>query len=227
MKIACRGSMLCLALVLLASLTASAAGEDGITTAKDGRQTIAIKPVSPFVPLQSDFAAGLVRIYDNSSRYPLGVYWCCNGWTVSGSGSPTNTTYAEATPFTPSSNATVEKIAVAVGYVSGTNEVTISLNVDNGSLPGSSLASANVSNLPPFASCCQFEVANFATGVPVTAGTQYWVVVQTTTPTSDTSAAWNDNDTNQTLQPFAYYSNGLWQSAEGILGAFAVVGTVP
>ena len=226
MKTAVRSFVPCLALLLIVSLPALAASKDGIVTTKDGRQTIAAKPGPYTVPLQTDPASGLVKIYSNASKYPLGVYWCCAGWTISGSGSSNGTQYADAMPFTPSANATVKEIGVAVGYVSGTNEVTVSLNADSSGLPGSPLGSFTVSNLPIFGSCCSAEVES-TSGISITKGKQYWVVVQTTTPDSDTWAAWNDNDTNETAQPFAYQNSGVWENVEGILGAFAVFGTQP
>jgi len=222
-----RNSFLCLSLLLVIRLTAVAGGKDGISTSKDGRQTIAASPISPFHPLESAPLSGLMRLYDNSSKYPLGVYWCCNGYTISGSASGVGATFADAMPFTPSANATVEEIGLAIGFISGTNEITVSLNADNGGVPGTSLGSFNVSNLPTFGECCSVELQSVGSGIPVTAGTQYWVVVQTTSPNSDTYAAWNDNVTNQTLQPFAFWENGTWEATEGVLGAFAVVGTIP
>lgn len=224
MKRVVRSSAQCLAILLIVSLTALAASKGAISTSKDGRQTIASKPASRTAPSQH-FPSGLTMLYNNASNYPLGVYWCCSGYTISGSSSAIGATYADAMPFTPSVNATVTHIGVSVGYVSGDNEVTVSLNSDSDGLPGSSLGSFTASNLPIFGDCCQAVVESVA-GIPVTAGTQYWIVVQTTTPSSTTWAAWNENDTNQTLQPFAFYENGSWLSTEGIFGGFGVAGTV-
>lgn len=217
-----RNVALCLAVLVLASMTVLAATKDGYTTAKSGRQTIATK-AHPVVP--SDWAdSGTSFIFNNiGSAYPLGRYWCCEGWTISGPDSVIGAQYADAMPFTPAADATVTKIVVAVGYVTGTNGVSVSLNADSNGLPGATLAGFNLSNLPIFGSCCTYEVQG--TSVPVTKGTQYWVVVGTGPLTTDTWDAWNDNDTNETeTQPFAFYSNGVWENTEGILGAFAVVG---
>lgn len=224
MKNAVRSSVVCLALLLIVSLSALAASKNGVSTSKDGSRTIASKPVTQAVPSQKKMPAGLTILYDNASTYPLGVYWCCEGYTISGTGSLVGTQFADAMPFTPSVNATVTHIGVGVGYVAGTNEVVVSLNADSGGLPGNSLGSFNASNLGTFGDCCQVEVSSI-TGVPVTAGTQYWIVVQTTSASSDTWAAWNDNDTNQTLQPFAFNDAGTWTATEGVLGAFGVAGT--
>lgn len=216
-----------LALLLVFGLTAMAADKNQISLSKDGRETRASKPAAPFTPLPADPLSGLTILYDNGSKYALGVYWCCNGWTISGTASQVGFQAAEAMPFTPSVNATVTRIGVAIGYISGDNEVVVSLNADSGGLPGASLGSFTISNLPGLGGCCTTEVENIA-GVPVTAGTQYWIVVQTTSPSSTTWAAWNENDTNQTTQPFAYQNSQQgsgWFATEGILGAFGVAGT--
>jgi hypothetical protein len=160
MKTAVRSFVPCLALLLIVSLPALAASKDGIVTTKDGHQTIATKPAPYTVPLQTDALSGLTVIYSNASKYPLGMYWCCAGWTISGSSNGTQ--YADAMPFTPSANATVKEIGVAVGYVSGTNEVTVSLNADSSGLPGSPLGSFTVSNLPIFGTCCSAEVQSMS-----------------------------------------------------------------
>lgn len=220
-------SLLHLALLLIFSLTTMAADKNQISVSKDGRETRASKPAAQFTPLRTDPFSGLTILYDNGSKYALGVYWCCNGWTISGTGSQLDYQAAEAMPFTPSVNATVTRIGVAISYISGDNEVAVSLNADSGGLPGASLGSFTLSNLPGLGECCTTEVENI-TGVPVTAGTPYWIVVQTTTPSDTTWAAWNENDTNQTTQPFAYLNSQQgsgWFPTEGIVGGFGVAGT--
>jgi hypothetical protein len=91
-------------------------------------------------------------------------------------------------------------------------------------LPGSVIGKFDATGLPPFGSCCTTIFKSSGGGAPITAGTQYWVVVQTSSKTQDTWDAWNDNDTNQTAQPFAFSNNGSWVNTSGVLGAFAVVG---
>ncbi|HTZ96082.1 MAG TPA: choice-of-anchor R domain-containing protein [Terriglobales bacterium] len=229
MSTAVRNSAFSLAILLVVSGMAMAANKNEIALSKDGRQTTVAKAASPFVPQSLEPPSNVVMIYDNASHYPLGVYWCCNGWTISGSGSQLGFQAADALPFTPSVNATVTRIGVAVSYISGDNEVTVSLNADNSGLPGASLASFTISNLPSLGMCCAVEL-QIISGISVTAGTQYWIVVQPTTPASTTWAAWNDNDTNQTTQNFAFQNSqdgSGWFSSQGIFGAFAVAGTVP
>lgn len=220
-------AVLQLAILLIFSLTAMAANKNEISVSKDGRQTRAARPAAQFTPLRTDPFSGLTILYDNGSKYALGVYWCCNGWTISGTGSQLAFQASEAMPFTPSVNATVTSIGVAISYIGGDNEVAVSLNADSGGLPGATLGSFDISNLPGMGECCTTEVESIP-GVAVTAGTQYWIVVQTTTPSDTTWAAWNENDTNQTSQPFAYQNSQQgsgWFATEGILGGFGVAGT--
>jgi hypothetical protein len=167
--------------------------------------------------------SNLAVLFNNFNSDPNNVYECCVGYTISGPSSAVAATYADAMPFTPGMNATVTKIAVAVGYVTGTNAVTVSLNADSGGLPGAVLKKFNLSGLPAFGSCCVVETHGTG-GVPVTAGTQYWVVVKTTKKTKDTWDAWNLNNTDTSSQTFAFYNNGSWGLTSGTLAAFKVMG---
>src|SRR5579872_775247 len=215
-----RISLLCLAVFV--SLTALAANKNGIVTSKDGMRTIAPKG-STGTATHLDPPAGNSFIYNDISSYPLGRYWCCTGYTISGPTSVIGQTFADGMPFTPASNMTVTEVVVGVGYVTGTDAVTVTLNADDNGLPGTALATFQVTNLPTFGSCCTFSVKNLP-GVAVNGGTQYWIVVQP--GGSDTWAAWNDNDTNESAQPFAFYSsqNGGWTATEGDIAAYAVLG---
>lgn len=217
-------TLLSLVAFLCLSLTAFAASKNGIVTSNGGRVTTATHGASMSIGSGFQPDAGLSAIYNNFSNYPLGMYWCCQGWTISGPNSLIGATYADAMPFTPATNATATEIAVGVGYVTGTNGVTVSLNADSGNLPGSVIAHFDGAGLPAFGSCCAVIFKSSSKGVALSAGTQYWVVVQTSNNTADTWDAWNDNDTNQTAQPFAFSNNGVWGNTSGILGAFAVLG---
>ena len=206
-------------IALVFSVPALAGSRKGITTSKDKRLT--------FAPPSSRSVAGpdltnVKFIYNNISRVELGRYNCCTGYTISGPDSPVGQTFAAAMPFTPAVNDTLEKVLVAVGYVTGTNGVTVSVNEDAGGLPGDALQTFEKTGLQSFGSCCR--VATVGANIPVTAGTQYWVVVATSVNTSDTWDAWNFNVTDQAAHPFASFSNGVWSPANGILSAFAVIG---
>jgi hypothetical protein len=115
--------------------------------------------------------------------------------------------------------------------------VLLSLNNDDGTgKPGKVIAKWKVTGMPNFGACCSVETKSSA-GIPVMAGTQYWLVVSTEKK-SDVWAAWNSDDTKQLLTeaiPQAYYChsttgycgtfNGVWTPYQGYQGsAFAVLG---
>jgi hypothetical protein len=224
-------------------MTAMAASNDDVVLSKDMRTTIVTHPAATRQPYVKD-NAGLTTIFDNlGGKYPDGVYWCCTGYNIWG---PDNTLlkppieFWEAAAFTPSTSLNVTKIEVAVGYQEYTGEkysdVLLSLNNDNAGVPGTAIHTWKVTNMPDFGSCCAVDTKG-NTGIPVTAGTQYWLVVSTEKK-SDVYAVWNLNDTLQlsseaiTAATYCYSkgtacgsSNGKWSAYPSYPGfAFAVFG---
>ncbi|HXM60546.1 MAG TPA: choice-of-anchor R domain-containing protein [Terriglobales bacterium] len=233
----CKKALLTFTVLALASLTAFAANKDGIVLSKDGRMTIATKP-TPSVTRTERNEAGLVHIYDNlGTAYPKGEYWCCEGFTITG---PTAITgfpeYWSAAAFTPSAAHTVTKVEVAVGYVEGYNGLIIGLYSDASGVPGKAIKTWSVTGLPNFGACCAVATATDSTGISVTGGTQYWIVVKTNSKSSNTYGAWNVNDTDQVdSAPAAQYcsqdkggscsTNDKWTAFSSQPGlAFAVLG---
>jgi hypothetical protein len=201
-------------------------GRKGVLLSKDGTRTIAEEPAAaPSVPY-SDEDATLETIFDNlGGAYPLGAYWCCSGATISGHFSEIETEFWAAAAFTPTVSLRATAIKLAVGYVSGNaTHLTLSLNADAGGVPGAALRSWDVSNLPNFRRCCAVVTKKDSAGIPVKAGTQYWVVLSTEND-SDVYAVWNLNDTDQVNRiPTAYASDGAWTSQMGTGFAFSVLG---
>jgi hypothetical protein len=219
--------VLVLSLLTLAGIVALAAGgHRGVVTSSDGRLSIATQGPSHIKTwVESD--ASLTTIAGNLSRYPNGVFFCCYGFTISASGSVIGSTNWVAIPFTPNANYSVKKVEASVGYVTGTNGVTLSVNADSGGVPGAALAGLNLTGLETFGNCCTLAVAGGAAGLPVTQGTQYWVVVSTSNSTQDTWDAWAFNSTDMRLFPFAFFSsqNGVWLTSSNYLPGYAVLGT--
>jgi hypothetical protein len=234
----CKRTLLTLTVLALASVTVFAAAKDGIVLSKDGR-TVTTTNRTPSVKRTVDSDAGLVKIFDNiGTAYPKGSYWCCEGYTIFGptaiSGAPE---YWEAGAFTPSANHTVTKVKVAVGYVEGANALVLGLYSDANGVPGTAIKTWHLSNMPGFGSCCIVETKRDGAGIPVTAGTQYWIVLKTNKNSSNTFAAWNVNDTDQVdSAPTAFWcsadkggscgsSNDVWTPGQSIPGpAFGVLG---
>jgi hypothetical protein len=171
---------------------------------------------------------GLVTIFSNlAAKYPKGQYWCCSGYNVMG---PSQGEQWMAAAFTPAADHTVTRIEVAVGYSEGkTNGVVLSLNSDNNGVPGAALKTWNASGLPRFGTCCALVVKSTSTGIPVSAGKQYWVVLSTNSHELDTVDAWNVIDSNQVdSATVATYpgTNNKWNAFQTTPGlAFAVKGS--
>jgi hypothetical protein len=84
-----------------------------------------------------------------------------------------------AMPFTPTANAHVSQVRAAIQYGSGANQVNLSLYDDANGAPGNRLAGpVTVFNVPS-GGCCKVAIANFSVSVPISSGSQYWVVADT------------------------------------------------
>ena len=133
-------------------------------------------------------------------------------------------TFWAAVAFTPTANFNVGKIKVSAAYVTGTNSVRVSLNADAGGVPGAELGGADATGLGTFGACCQLAVVKSKTGIPVSQGTQYWVVVSTDNKSNDTWDAWAFNSTDMRLGLVAGYSSGAWSSGDNQVPGYAVLG---
>jgi hypothetical protein len=194
---------------------------------KHARMTVVTEPAPSFTTTNLK-DSGLVTIFNNlAAKYPKGEYWCCTGYNITG---PSQGEQWMAAAFTPNANHTVTRIEVAVGYSQGTtNGVVLSLNRDSKGVPGKALKTWNVSNLPTFGTCCTLVVKSDRSGIPVSAGKQYWVVLSTNSNELDTVDAWNVDDTNQvdpaTVATYPGTSN-RWKAFQTTPGlGFAVMGS--
>ena len=228
--------------VLYASVVAIAAVASAIagTTRDDpGSNAITIQgpqakmTILANAPAQSMLTAneagkGLVTIFSSlASKYPKGIYWCCTGYNVMGSNSGVGEQWMGGA-FTPSIDHTLTQVEVAVGYSGqGPNGVVISVNRDNGGIPGKALKKWSVSGLPRFGTCCTTVVKTDRSGIPLAGGSQYWIVLSTNSTETDTVDGWNVSDADQVDQAnFASYDGTTWhtfQTAPGL--AFAVKGS--
>lgn len=225
--------------LVFAGVTAIAAAQNNVAVRGNGttlwdehaRMTVVTKatPASPFT--RNDLNdSGLVTIFSNlAARYPKGEYWCCEGSNVMGPNSGVGEQWMAAA-FTPRANHTVTRIKVAVGYSQqGKNGVVVSLNDDNHGVPGKALKTWNASGLPRFGTCCALVVKCDSSGIPVSAGKQYWVVLKTNQSEKDTVDAWNVADADQvdpaTVATYPGTKNkwNAYQTTPGL--AFAVKGS--
>jgi hypothetical protein len=159
---------------------------------------------------------------------PVGdVYNCCSGWTVSGTGT-LGTSFTAANLFTSMLSGSVSQIDLAVGLVAGPNSFYASVWTDNGGLPGTEMAQwNNLSSSTTFGQCCGLVTISGITGLSLTAGQSYFVILGPMSLTSTTFEAWNQNNQG-TLGLDLYSTNGgqSWNSngTGSTLGAFDVLG---
>ena len=215
-----RTLIICLAL-LAASLTAVAAGQN-YTTTDDGRHIIATRASGVGVPaIRRD--GKLKTVFSNLSDYKYGTYFCCVLLSVSGPNSGYGR-YWDAVPFTPNANVKLTKVEAGVSHFAGTNSVAIWLASDAASYPGDRLAGpVDVGNLPDGGSCCSLAIAKFK-DVPLTKGTQYWIVVGTDKNSKDSADGWNTNITDMRIDSFAFYYLDGWRREQYILPAIGIFG---
>ncbi|MGA8150060.1 MAG: hypothetical protein WB952_03865 [Terriglobales bacterium] len=167
---------------------------------------------------------GLATIYSNLGTGDQ-AYNCCTGLTTTGPISPVGEYIEVGNAFTPTDNYMIAEVQVAVGYALGTNAVTVGVWSDDNGVPGTPIKQWYPKNLHSDGSCCKLRTIIESTGVPVTAGTQYWFVVRQCVDSLDTWNAWNLN-TNNAFGPVATkVSHGRWTNQGNQLqGAFAVFG---
>jgi hypothetical protein len=227
--------LVCTALAFASATAIVAAQNDvvshGVGTTVRGSHAImtVVAEPAPSSPTRTKLNdSGLVTIYSNlAEKYPKGEYWCCGGYNVMGPGQNAGEQWM-AGAFTPHADHTVTRIEVAVGYSGqGPNGVVLSLNRDNKGVPGKPLKTWNASGLPTFGTCCGLVVKSDASGIPVSAGKRYWIVLSTNSKEKDTVDGWNFNDTNQVdAATDASFSSNKWtvfQTTQAV--AFAVKGS--
>ncbi len=163
------------------------------------------------------------------------TYNCCDGWTITGNEFGGGYTVTAANEFTAMATGSVSQINVAVGTVEGTNSFFVGLYAANGNAPGTEIAQWNdLSSSQQFGGCCGLVTINNISGVELTAGTSYFMVIGPTNLTATTWEAWNWNNTGATgtdLYAESGCQNGSgngcnWTSGgTQTLGAFDIVGS--
>jgi hypothetical protein len=208
--------------VLAFAATALAATKGTNVTINGGKQTVAMQHSSNSHPATKRDPK-LVTIYSNLGT-GTDVYYESEGWTLSGSSSAVGEEVWIGTPFTPTANALVTEIETGIGYVEGTNQITISLDASSSGLPGKTLKSWSVTNMPTFGDCCTLNVSKDKKGIKVKKGTEYYVAATTTSSDADLWGAWNFNYAF-TEGDFAYNINDAgWDTEDSYLGAVGVFG---
>jgi hypothetical protein len=157
------------------------------------------------------------------------VYQCCNGWTISGTGT-IGTSYTAANEFTAMASGSVTQIDIGLSYVTGTNSFYAALyTVGGDGNPGAQLGYwGNLSSTQNFGGCCGLLTISGITGVSLTAGEDYFLVVGPTNINDTTWGAWNLSNAATGIDLYSTDGGQTWVS-QGVQsqGAFDIIGGGP
>ena len=164
---------------------------------------------------------------------PGNVYNCCSGWTV---GANFEEYFVAANEFTSLASGSISQIDLGVGYVTGPNSFFAALYTDNNGLPGVEIAQwNNLSSSQQYGGCCGLVTITGISGVTLTSGTSYFMILGPMNENSTTWEEWNWN--NQGVNGLDLYANMGCQNGSGNgcdwtsngtgnpLGAFDVIGS--
>jgi len=150
-------------------------------------------------------------------------YNCCNGWTVSGPGSPPGQ-FIAANEFTAGATASVTQLDLAIGKVVGDGGGTASLYTVSNGVPGTLLGSWDFIAHQNVGNCCAIETISINGGPTLTQGTDYFMVMSADNITWD---SWNQNTVGSTgLDLYSTDNMNSWHSnGTQTLGTFRLEGT--
>jgi hypothetical protein len=198
------------------------ANKDGVVTINGGSRTLFLKPPSRILTPNVPLPAGVVTIYSNLGTGNQ-TYNPNAGVGIVGKDAGQPLPQWVAIAFTPKADHLVQGIQVGATYVSGSNEMALLLDADDNGVPGATLHAWEITNLPEFGSCCVLQTRKYVTGVPVKAGTQYWVVLRTMPQGTDTYGVWDDNF-KETQGTWANNTGQGWHTSYQVLPAVGVYG---
>jgi hypothetical protein len=160
------------------------------------------------------------------------IYSNSGGWFVAGSGGILSTGYTAANLFTVSGSGSlaVTQVDLAVGNVNGyLNTFYASIWTDSAGLPGAQVAGAywnSLSTSTAYGACCGLVSITGITGVNLTGGQQYFMILGPLSNSDSSSNVWISN--NQSVTGVVLDSNdagSTWfsQGAGSVLGGFDVL----
>lgn len=168
--------------------------------------------------------ARAVVIYDN---FDLGDTYNQNVGLTLSTGSPVGVDWDQGNAFALDSfgmDYYLDTIDLAVGLVSGLNELDVWLMTDSAGEPGTIIESFHFSDvMGSFGALNPPLTANSLLNPLLEADEQYWLIASVTGP--DTWAAWNYNSTDDVGLIASRADLGTWEIHEGTNGAFRVTGT--
>jgi len=155
------------------------------------------------------------------------VYQCCTGWTVSGTGT-LGTSFTQANEFTAMASGSISQIDIGIGYVTGTNSFYAALyTVGSDGNPGTQLDRwDNLSSSQNFGGCCGLVSITGISGVSLTAGESYFLVLGPENISDTTWMAWNNSNSATGLDLFSTDGGSTWTSnGTSPQGAFDILGS--
>lgn len=155
------------------------------------------------------------------------VYSCCTGWDITGTGS-IGTSFTTANQFQVVTSGSVSEIDFAVGYVPGFgNSFYLDVEADNGGQPGTVLASfTNLSSSTQFGTCCGLVSITGISGLNLSSGSNYWLVIGPTSSSGDTYDVFNWSNSATGNEDYSTDGGKTWLS-DGVqsIGAFQILGS--
>jgi len=153
------------------------------------------------------------------------VYNCCSGWTVSGTGS-IGTSFTSANEFQVTTSGSVAQIDIGIGLVEGVNSFYVDIDANNNGTPGSVLASfTGLSSSTTFGQCCGLVTISGISGLNLSTGTDYWMVIGPTTTSATTWEAWNFSNSATGTDEYSTNGGQSWNSnGTQPQGAFDIIG---
>jgi hypothetical protein len=202
--------IVCLALLVAASLSATAEDSGSRTITINGGKTSVY--MGTIEPPKGVNRVDCVGFYDNICSHG---YVAKIGWTIS-DGSPLNFEWSPANQFKSAKSGTTKKITVGVGFIQGTNTTLVELVEDCKNTPctnpdglpkSKQLCHGTVKNMPVFGSTGT-TVVSFRCVARLTKGKNYWVLMQSP---ANSWLAWNTSNVAMGLGYFG--ENDSWVNA--------------
>jgi hypothetical protein len=216
-------SVISFCLVLFAGIGVFAqTTKDGVVTINGGSRAIFLRPPSRILAPSAPLPAGVVTIYSNLGTGDQ-TYNPNAGVGIVGKDAGQPLPQWVGIAFTPTADHMVQAIRVGATYVSGSNEMALLLDADENGVPGAMLHAWKLSDLPNFGSCCILQTRKYLAGIPVKAGTQYWVVLRTMPQGTDTYGVWDDNF-KEIQGTWANNTGQGWHASYQVLPAVGVYG---
>src|SRR5262249_38304724 len=133
-------------------------------------------------------------IFNNLTTDPLALYDIVSGGYYVAGPTAIDTGQSQwiAVPFkTKAAAVHAKSLNAALGYISGTAQVRLSVFTDAGGVPGTRLGGGTTTTIPALGVCCALATANVAgAGIALLANTNYWFVADSTSGAPDFESAW-------------------------------------